>query len=87
MEKFLVQIRFHGDPETYASLMTGNQIIDRVGMYDCYDEELKVYRITEFGNIEEIKVYGTWHDMKNPLYIKGVDSKGEIVFDGFGTDH
>lgn len=87
MEKFLVQIKFPDDPEVYSRFMTGYEIVDRVGMYDCYDEELKVYRITEFGNIEEIKVYGTWHNMKNPLYIKGVDSRGEIVFDGFGTDH
>ena len=87
MEKFLVQIKLPDDPETYSRLMTGHEIVDRVSMHDCYDEELAVYRVTEFGNIEKIEVYGTWHNMKNPLYIKGVDTRGEIVFDGFGTDH
>lgn len=71
----------------YSKLMAGHEIVARVDMYDCYDEELRVHRITKFGNIEEIKIYGTWHDIKNTLYIKGVDPRGEIVFDGFGTDH
>ena len=84
MEKYLMVVRTY-DGE-YAEMETEHAIIDHIDMQDCSDEEIKVYRVN-FDGVEELEVHGCWHDFDNPLYIKVTDSNGEIVFDGFGTDH
>lgn len=86
-EIFLIQIKTPDDPETYVKLATGYEIVRRIDMYDCYEEELEVYRINEFGKVDKLEWLGTWHDRDNPLLIELVDSNGNVVFAGYGTDH
>ena len=85
MNTYLLQIQIDG--EVFACIRTKAEIIDRIDMLDCTDEELKVYKVDVFGCVEPLEIYGCWHNPKEPLYIKVVDTKGNIVFDGYGTDH
>ena len=48
---------------------------------------MKIYDITSFGKVEELKVYGPWHNADKPLYIKLTDKEHNIVFDGYGEEH
>lgn len=82
---YLVQTLIDG--EVYASLHTPGEIISRIDMQDCSNEQIYVYDISKFGKVTRLKVYGTWHDCKKPLYIKITTARGKIVFDGHGTDH
>ena len=83
---YLVVYKIEG--EVSASMKTVSEIIREIDMDDCCDyiEERKVYEITEDGP-QLLEVHGCWHDFKNPLYIKLTRQNGEIVFDGYGTDH
>ena len=83
---YLVQSRFDDD-EVYTSIQTAGEIIRRIDMTDCSNEELRVYKVDIFGMIEPLEIHGCWHDLKDPLYIKVVDANGNIIFDGHGTDH
>lgn len=90
MEKpilYFVQTRFPGEHEVYSSLKTAAEIIERVSMYDCYDEELIVFDIKDFGNPVPLNVRGTWHKEADPLYIAAYDPNGNVVFSGHGTEH
>ena len=75
------------DEEYYNSIMTDYEIINRIAMWDCYDEEMEIYDIQFGKNPEKLVIYGTWHDFDNPLYIKVTDKAGKIMFDGYGTNH
>ena len=56
-------------------------------MADIYEEELRIFDISRFGHVEELSVNGCWSDPKDPLHIWCTDSRGEVVIDGYGTDH
>ena len=86
VERYLVVSKFDG--RMYALMHTANEIIHRIDMDDCYDfiSTNKLYEVTEDG-IEPLQIHGCWHDPKRPLYIKVTRKNGEIVFDGYGTDH
>ena len=86
MKQYLVQIK-SDDEVINSSLMKSNEIISRQDATDYTYETLQVYDISEFGKVKPLKIFGCWHDPKNPLYIKVVDENGNVVFDGYGTDH
>lgn len=88
-KQYLVQILDTDDGLCCASMKTASEIIDWLGMSDCYPEmKIKVYDVeTQFGSIEELEVHETWHNMSDPLYIKVTHSDGTVEFDGYGTDH
>ena len=77
------------DGQTYASMEPASSIVDYISMRDCFEHE--VYRVfdisPEDGFLHEVTLHGTWHDPDRPLYIKGTDAEGNILFDGYGTDH
>lgn len=76
------------DEDGFApSINTDGEIINMIDMADCYYTIHLVYDINELGELEPLVVHGTWHDPKRPLYIKVTDQNGNIVFDGYGTDH
>lgn len=56
-------------------------------MRDCSDVEMIIYDISTYGNVKPLEVHGTWHNHKEPLYIKVTDMNGKTVFDGFGEEH
>lgn len=86
LEKFLVVTKDEG--EVYASMWTAKEILDYLGMTDCFEyDEIHVYDVREIGKVEELFLHGTWHDADKPLYMKVTRHDGTIVFDGFGTDH
>lgn len=89
VKQYLVQIFDSDDKSVCASMKTANEIINWLDMDDCYTElHIKVFDVeTHFGSIEELEVHGTWHNHKDPLYIKVTHSDGTIEFDGYGTDH
>ena len=70
-----------------AAMKSDIEIIDWLDMSDCYNYwEIEVYDVSGSG-VEPLHVYGTWHNFDDPLYIKVCRENGEIVFDGYGTDH
>lgn len=84
-KRFLVQIR---DWEGVCDgIMTADEIISRLDMADTCDEELRIFDISRFGHVEELSVNGCWSNPKDPLHIWCTDSRGEVVIDGYGTDH
>ena len=85
MTQYFVQHRF--DDELCISIKTAREIINRVDMSDCSDEEMEVWESTEFGKLTKLTLHGCWHDPSNPLYIKATRPDGSIAFDGYGTDH
>lgn len=85
MIKYLVQIKSH--EEEYSDLKSKEEIIEMINLSDCYDEIYKVYNISKFGEIEELKIYGPWHNPDKPLYIKLTDKIGNILIEGFGAEH
>lgn len=85
-DKFFVQI-LHDD-DTYSDTMyTWSQILSFVDMSDCHNEKIRVFHSSDFGSIEELTVLGCWHKMDDPLLIKLVDKKGNVIRFGYGTDH
>ena len=85
MKKYLVQIKRH-DGE-YSELKTKKEIIEMINFSDCTNEVYKIYDISNFGEIEELKICGPWHDASNPLYIKLTDKKDNLVFDCYGEEY
>jgi hypothetical protein len=72
-------------------LVSAGAIIETVDMEDCHCFRYRVFRMriakdTMDVKLTPVKIHGTWHDAKNPLYIKGTID-GKEVFDGWGTDH
>lgn len=71
-----------------AEIMTPDRIFDMMDMSDCYDIDIDVYRIIDFGfEPEPCTFYGTWSDPSDPLkmWIEGDD--GTVYDVGHGTDH
>lgn len=85
MKKYLVQIKTHD--EEYSDLKTKEEIIEMINFSNCNDEMYKVYSISSFGQVEELKIHGPWHNPDKPLYIKVTDKKDNLVFDGYGVEY
>ena len=85
MKKYLVQVKTCEDE--YSVLKTEQEIIEMINFLDLHNEIYKVYDITSFGKVEELKVYGPWHNADRPLCIKLTDKEHNIVFDGYGVEH
>lgn len=85
-EKFLVVTRYDDGTES-VSTQTEYKIIDRVDMQDCSNTEIEVYRVKFGEEPEKLTILGTWHMFDDPLYIAVVNKNGNVVFDGYGTDH
>lgn len=85
-QMFLVQTLHDG--ETTNGMWSAGQILYYMDMIDCFEyDDFYVYDVSEVGKVTPLTLHGTWHDMSNPLYIKVTDPDGNIVFDGYGTDH
>ena len=85
-ERYLVVTKFSG--RVYATMQTRSELIRQIDMDDCTDftSDHKLYEVTD-GGVEPLEIHGCWHDHNDPLYIKVTRQNGEIVFDGYGTDH
>ncbi|MDE7202433.1 MAG: hypothetical protein K2O91_11165 [Lachnospiraceae bacterium] len=81
MHNYLVQKLINN--EVYAKVYTETQLINFLDMSDCYDEEYRIYDISVFGEIREV-LYKGWQPNR---LIEIVDSNGNIVASGYGTDH
>jgi len=82
---FLVQIKdLDGCGER---LMSSEEIISAINMLDCSGQEFVVYDVSEFGRAKSLMIFGKWHDVNEPAYIKITDENGTIVFDGYGEEH
>ena len=85
MKKYLVQTKTH-DGE-YVDLKNEKEIIEMINFLDCNNEVYKVYDVTNFAEVKELKIYGPWHNPDKPLYIKLTDENHNIVLDGYGVEH
>lgn len=83
--QYLVQSQI--EETTYTSLLRAEEIIERKNMSDCTGEELVVYDISLFGHVEQLTLRGPWSDLSEPLKIWAENTRGEIVFAGYGTEH
>lgn len=81
MRKFLVQQLING--EVCQSIFSEVQLISYLDMFDCYDGEFKIFDVSAFGQFKEV-FYSGWLPNR---FIKIIDSDGNIVASGFGTDH
>lgn len=84
-KKYLVQTQY--DSETFVSLLTQVEIVSRISMRDCSDEKMFIYDVSTYGKVKPLAFHGTWHEHKDPLYIKVTDMNGNTVFDGYGEEH
>lgn len=86
MKEYITQLKLD-DGTVIPGVHTSKWVLDIMDMSDCYDVELKVWGIRGFGELVPLEIHGTWHDPKNPLYMKVTRPDGSIAFDGYGTDH
>lgn len=85
-ESYYVQTRWD-DGSISQEIMTAPEIVERESMSDCSGADMRIWEMTEFGKLTELTLHGTWHDNRDPLYIKAVRPDGNIAFDGYGVDH
>ena len=85
MKIYLVQVKTNEDE--YSVLRTEHEIIEMINFLDFHHEVYKIYDITKFGEIKELKIHAPWHNPDNPLYIKLTDENNNTVFDGYGVEH
>ena len=87
MKQYLVWSKYDDD-STSVSLQSSVRIIDTI---DCLDflpiVDMKVYDVTDTGDLVPLVVHGCWHKHRDPLYIAVTREDGSVVFDGYGTDH
>lgn len=81
MQHFLVQKHIEG--EVCAKIYTETELISYLNMSDCSDEEYRIYDISTFGEVKEV-FYKGWQP--NCL-IEVIDSDGNIIVRGYGTEH
>lgn len=83
MTEFLVQFKIDGEVE--SSLMNTSTLIKFIDMQDCMDiEEYCIFYSPSIGVIRKAR-YAGWAPN---CYIAIIDCEtGEIVADGYGTDH
>lgn len=76
------------DGDMFAEMWSPGRILDYMDMSDCYEYDVfRVYDIGSDGSLSEVTLHGAWHDPSRPLYMKGVDKGGNVLFYGYGTDH
>ena len=80
---FLVQRHDYYDDTYFSSIMNCDELIAYIDMSDCYNEDWKIYEITEFGKVIPIHYVG-WQP--NCL-IEFANDDNEVVLSGYGTDH
>ena len=86
MDKYLVVTSFDG--EVCTGLWTSKRILDYMDMDDCFSyDDIQVYRIQYPKASEPLTLHYAWHKPKDPLYLSATDPDGNVVFDGYGTDH
>ncbi len=85
-KEYFVQIK-DSEEETYSFKAKPKTILNHIDMSDVTGEEIRVYDISTFGMVKPLIVNGCWHNPQKPLYISVTDDTGNIIFDGFGTDH
>lgn len=81
MNRFLVQKYIDG--EVFGVLMSENELISYINMSDVYDEEYRIYDISNFGSVQEV-FYKGWQP---GCLIEVVDAAGEVILRGYGEDH
>ena len=80
-KSFLVQ-RTDGI-DYWSSLMTESELIGYINMSDCHDETWKIYDVSVYGKVEPI-FYAGWQP---DCLIEFINSRGQVVVSGYGTDH
>lgn len=84
-QKYLVLSHDSGEP-TQAMLMTANEIIREIDMFDAYEPNFyEVYDVSGYAPVK-LKIHGKWH-CDDVQYIKLTDALDHIIFDGHGTEH
>ena len=79
--EFLIQAK--GEDYKYSKVVSENELIHYIDMQDYCPEEYQIYEVTNMGQISQIWYVG-WQP--NCL-IQFSDSVGNIVLEGYGTDH
>ena len=87
---YLVFTKIDGESQP-PELMNAKQIFDHMDMEDCFpfSYEMELYLVIGYGTPPiPCKFYGTWHDLRNPLWmeIRRLDD-GSVVDGCLGTDH
>lgn len=85
-KQYFVNKKIEG--ECYPRVMTAIEIFNLMDMADCYDVEVDIYKVNDFGEPPTPCVFrGTWHDPSIPLKMVIEDCNGNILDIGSGTDH
>ncbi len=88
MKKYLLQTLRHDDTgsgQPSVTLATAQQIIEAYGFADCSGDEHAVFDISVFDRAERLThVPAVTAPFNNHKF---VNSEGEVIFDGFSTEH
>ena len=88
MKKYLLQTLRQdgaGNDGPSCTLAAAQQIIDAYGFADCSGDRHAAFDVGAFGRVEPLTHVPA---AKAPFnYHQFVDSKGEVVFDGFSAEH
>lgn len=79
--EFLIQAK--GEDYKYSKVVSENELIHYIDMQDYCTEEYQIYEVTNMGQISQIWYVGWQPD----CLIQFANSVGDIVLEGYGTDH
>ena len=71
--------------DEYVATVDTAKLIDAIDMADCVPHG-EVYQIVN-GCLERCAVFGPWHKPDDPLAIRVEDATGNVLAEGYGTDH
>ena len=83
----LISWEDNGKIEHCYDIKRPEEIFARIDMYDCYDEDLSLWLLTDKGPLP-CDWHGTWHDCNDPLKMSiTLRETGNVLDLGWGTDH
>lgn len=82
---YLVQriLRWDDDDSRDNTLMTADELIHYIDMQDYCTEDYAIWDVSEFGKMKRIH-YAGWQP---GCLIQFIDGLGNVVLEGYGTDH
>ena len=74
-------------PAPCYGIKSAREIFNRIDWYDCCSEHMDLYLLTKDGPLP-CDWHGAWHDFSDPLrFTITLRSTGEVLDEGYGTDH
>lgn len=86
-QRYIVDMLFDQE-ERAVAMKSAHEIFELMDMSDCYDVDIDIWEITEFGERPEHRNFlGTWTHYHDPLRMEITDDDGNVLATGYGTDN